>query len=642
MPTEQLKPRDKVVLKMTKDGAVEENLTTGKVDRVSARLEEVSLKKLEEEEALDPLPPEVKAKRRQPSPNGEKKDAAQATQTEEPQKGTDEQIPYQPEEAKTEQDEPETLTGNELPTEETPEAPKPSPNVNDRPTHSNKSSARVLTDTAVSNSVRKTQTVRSVKTDSVVEKAEKVATEKPKVDEAVPKTEKIERLEKKSEAVHAKLEKARDKLPTKKVLKAERTFDEEKGKAKTRLCFEDEVKKPKGQSKLRFEAEKTVRNVGDSLASTVHGKIHEVEQDNSAVEAAHRSEIVAESAVRHYSYHKKSSANKPFEKVSKLEHEAQNADTKLHYEKTVAESPEMKKSKDMNKHYQKQSIKKEYAAARKSGKQTAAKATSKTGSTVKEKAGDKVKEFVSKHKGVFIGIGVGMMLLILLSAGISSCTAMFSSSGTSVIASSYLSEDEDMLGAEAQYSQMEADLKESLDNYERDHPGYDEYHFELDGISHDPYVLTSILSAMNEGCYTLEGVQELMQTLFDKQYILTETEVVEVRYRTETREASYPVTDPETGQTHLEYYTYEVEVPYNYYIMNVKLENFDLSHLPVYIMTEEELELYAGYMETLGNREDLFPDSEYVSLYIANPPTAYAIDVAFQTDEKFTILIEEA
>ncbi len=302
----------------------------------------------------------------------------------------------------------------------------------------------------------------------------------------------------------------------------------------------------------------------------------------------------------------------------------------------------MKKSKNMNKHYQKQSIKKEYAAARKSGKQTAAKATSKTGSTVKEKAGDKVKEFVSKHKGVFIGIGVGMMLLILLSAGISSCTAMFSSSGTSVIASSYLSEDEDMLGAEAQYSQMEADLKESLDNYERDHPGYDEYHFELDGISHDPYVLTSILSAMNEGCYTLEGVQELLQTLFDKQYILTETEVVEVRYRTETREASYPVTDPETGQTHLEYYTYEVEVPYDYYIMNVKLVNFDLSHLPVYIMTEEELELYAGYMETLGNREDLFPDSEYLSLYIANPPTAYAIDAAFQTDEKFTILIEEA
>ncbi len=309
MPKEQLKPLDKVVLKMTKDGAVEENLTTGKVDRVSARLEEVSLKKLEEEEALDPLPPEAKAKRRQPSPNGEKKDATQPTQPEEPQQDTDEQIPYQPEEAQTEQDEPETLTGNELPTEETPEAPKPSPNVNDRPTHSkthsNKNSARVLTDTAVSNSVRKTQTVRSVKTDSVVEKAEKVATEKPKVDEAVPKTEKIERLEKKSEAVHAKLEKARDKLTKKKVLKAERTFDEEKGKAKTRLYFEDEVKKPKGQSKLRFEAEKTVRKVGDSLSSTVHGKIHEVEQDNSAVEAAHRSEIVAESAVRHYSYQKK-------------------------------------------------------------------------------------------------------------------------------------------------------------------------------------------------------------------------------------------------------------------------------------------------------------------------------------------------
>ena len=155
---------------------------------------------------------------------------------------------------------------------------------------------------------------------------------------------KIERLEKRSEKAHERLDAARDKLPTKKVLKKERVLDEDKGKAKTRLFFEDEVKKPKTQSKLTFEADKSVRKVGDTLASGIHGKIHEVEGDNSAVEAAHKTEILVESATRQYSHHKKSSANKPFEKVSKLEHKAEMADKKLHYEKTVQEHPEMKNS----------------------------------------------------------------------------------------------------------------------------------------------------------------------------------------------------------------------------------------------------------------------------------------------------------
>ena len=233
------------------------------------------------------------------------------------------------------------------------------------------------------------------------------------------------------------------------------------------------------------------------------------------------------------------------------------------------------------------------------------------------------------------------MILVLLAAGISSCTAMFTSTGSSIIASSYLSEDDAMTGAEAQYCQMEAELQDYLDNYESTHD-YDEYHYDLDEIEHDPYVLISILSALHEGVLTLDDVQSTLDMLFDKQYILTEDVEVEVRYRTETRIETTTVTDPETGETSTETYTYEVEVPYNYYICTVTLENFDLSHVPIYMMSEDQLTMYSAYMSTLGNREDLFPGSQYVDKYITNPPDDYTVNPAYLSDEKFATLLTEA
>ena len=608
MAREQLKPKDKVVMKMTRDGAVEENLTEGTSEKVSKRLEDAQLIKPYEDATLVP-PSEDGARRRYQS---------------------------QPEE----QPQNETPKIDELPVHD---SPSYTPSVSDVHHSAPVDVGRVISDTAVSSSLRRTDVVRNVDADAVLGKAAETATDQPIADDAAPTTKKIQRLEKKSQKAHERLDLAREKLPTHKVLGKERVLDEETGKGKTRLFFEDEIKKPKGQRKLQFEADKTVRKVGDTLASGIHGKIHEVEQDNSAVEAAHRSEILVESAARHYSHHRQSQANKPFEKVSKLEHEAQVADTKLHYEKTQQEHPEMKKNrKDMNKHYQKSAIKKEYAAARKSGSQTASAATSKTGKKTREKIGDKVKEFFTNNKKVFIWIGLGLIILVLLAAGISSCTAMFSSTGQSVILSSYLSEDKAMLDAEAQYCEMEAELKDKLDNFESYYPGYDEYNFDLDDIEHDPYVLISILSALHEDEFTLSEVQGTLDMLFDKQYILTTEEIVEVRYRTETRVGSYTVTDPETGATSTESYTYEVEVPYNYYIMNVELENFNLSHVPVYIMSQDQLSMYALYMSGLGNREDLFPNSGYVDKYIDNPPDEYTVNSVYMSDPTFATLITEA
>ena len=604
MPHDELKPKDKVVLRMTRDGAVEENLTEGTSEKVSKRLEDAQLVTPHDAETVN-MTEEVR-KRRQLRPD----------ELENPESQTEAQTSETAQEYK-----PDDLPVSDEPTSHAPH----SDGYHAHPVDYGKAFA----DTAVTGRVSRPRAERQIDGEAVLEKAAETSAEMPDFSSDAPASRRIERLERKSQKAHERLDVAREKLPTKKVLKKERVFDEETGKGKNRLHFEDELKIPKGQSKLQFEADKTVRKVGDTLASGIHGKIHEVEQENSGVEAAHRTEIAAESVARHYQHHKERSANKPFEKVSKLEQQAEAADRKLHFERTVAENPEMKASRpNMNKHYQKQHIKKEYAAARKAGAQTASTATKSTGKTVREKASDKVKEFFSKNKKVCVWLGAGLMILILLSAGISSCTAMFTSTTSSVIATSYLSEDDAMLGAEAQYCQMEAELQEYLDNYESTHD-YDEYHFDLDTIEHDPYVLVSILSAFNEGEFTLDEVQGLLQTLFDRQYILTEDVEVEVRYRTETR------TDSEGNE-------YDVEVPYNYYICTVTLENFDLSHLPVYIMNEDQLSMYSAYMSTLGNREDLFPGSGYVDKYIENPPDAYTVNAEYLTDEKFATLIAEA
>ena len=198
-----------------------------------------------------------------------------------------------------------------------------------------------------------------------------------------------------------------------------------------------------------------------------------------------------------------------------------------------------------------------------------------------------------------------------------------------------------MLAAEAQYCSMEAELQEYLDTYESTHD-YDEYHFDLDDIEHDPYVLISAITALYGGEWTIDEVGGILQTLFDKQYILTETVTTETRYRTETRTGSYTYTDPETGESVTEEYEYDVQVPYTYYICTVTLENFNLSHVPVYIMSQDQLSMYAMYMGTLGNRPDLFPTSSYIGKYVTDEYTDYDIPPDALEDEVFAAMMEEA
>lgn len=238
-----------------------------------------------------------------------------------------------------------------------------------------------------------------------------------------------------------------------------------------------------------------------------------------------------------------------------------------------------------------------------------------------------------------IALAILLIVAFLLSV-VSSCSVMVQSGVSAFGGSSYAVEDSDMMDAEAQYCAMEAELQEYLDTYESTH-GYDEYHYDLDDIEHDPYVLLSAISALHGGEWTIGKIGGTLQMLFDKQYILTETVETETRYRTETRTGTTTYTDPDTGETITETYEYEVQVPYTYYICYVELENFNLSHVPVYIMSEEQLSMYATYMSTLGNRPDLFPDSSYVDAYINTEYEEYEIPASALSDPQFAAMMEE-
>lgn len=439
-----------------------------------------------------------------------------------------------------------------------------------------------------------------------------------------------------------KLDRAKAAIPTKKVLRRERTFDEAAGKGKTRLHFEEVEKKPNG--KLHHNP---LSRPVQELSATAHSKIRQVEHENVGVEAGHKGEVLAERGVSYagsrvktaYRHHK----TKPWRDAAKAEQASVKANAEYLYQKALHDDPSLAAANPVSRFMQKQRIKRNYAKeVRQAGQNTKkAAATAKSAAVRAKEAAKKAAVFVkSNWKVILIVVAIAAVVFLLL-GGISSCTMMLGSGAGTVFSSSYLSEDTDIHGAENAYLAMEAELQNKLDNYETLNPGYDEYRYDLDDIEHDPYVLISILSALHEGTFTVDQVQDDLAMLFEKQYILTETTQTETRYRTETRTGTRTVTDPETGETTTEEYEYEVQVPYTYYIRNVKLENFNLSHVPVYIMGEDTLSMYATYMSTLGNREDLFPSSSYVEKY-TTPPATYDIPASALEDETFAAFITEA
>ena len=321
----------------------------------------------------------------------------------------------------------------------------------------------------------------------------------------------------------------------------------------------------------------------------------------------------------------------PAKAVERAESKHIKATADYYYRKTVEEHPEMQEGGAVSRYLQKQKIKRQYAKQAREAARQAAKAAEGTAS-VTGKLTEKVSAYIKEHPSGLLLLVAAFLLLVVLQSCMSSLVTVGNGVAGAIGASTYAAEDADLLGAEAAYCALENELQRYLDTYTRTHD-YDEYHFDLDTIEHDPYVLLSIVCALHEGEWTLGEVQGTLQMLFDRQYILTEDVVVETRYRTETD----TWTDAD-GNTHTDTY----QVPYDYYICTVTLENFNLSHVPVYIMSEEQLGMYATYMATLGNRPDLFPGSGYIGKYVEGSYTDYDIPPEALDDEVFAAIIKEA
>ena len=392
-----------------------------------------------------------------------------------------------------------------------------------------------------------------------------------------------------------------------------------------------EGKKP---PKPRGPVRRVLGAAGWSAHGFVHGKIYEVEHENVGTEGAHRSELMGE-AVGRAAVHtvKKRIREHPARAVHKAEAQYIKARADYQFRMAAQENPELAKNA-VTRYWHKQKLKKQYAKqARQAAKQTAkqgAKAAGKTAAAT-EKLAERAVAFVKRHPvGALIALACVVLVLSLQSCA-SSLISLGNTAAGAVGATTYPAQDGDMLGAEAAYCSLEAELQHYLDTYESTHD-YDEYHFDLDAIEHDPYVLISLLSAWHEGEWTLADVQPTLQMLFDRQYTLTENVVKERRYYIET-----DTWTDEEGNTHTDSY----RVYYDYFICYVTLDNFNLSHLPIYIMGEDKVSRYSLYMATLGNRPDLFPGSSYVGKY-TSPPEGYEVPGEYLDDETFAAMLSEA
>ena len=539
-----LKPRDKITQKMTRDGAIAENQTTGDTERISNRIRDADLQKTPEQQAAQ--------------------DAMQL-----PPVSDTSPLPHVPGAA------PKADTGKTERVMEHIEA-----------AHTRKASKKA---------VRKAQAEATAGTKS----SRLQFTDEER---AAPE---LEKYIKKSDKAADRLDKAKAAIPKEKKLVKERTFDETTGKGKTRLHFE-EKDKPPGFKEKHNPLSRPTQEAGILVHNKIHSVEKDnsgVEGAHKSEEAAERGlKYGARKIKQGYRSHKL----KPYREAAKAEKAAFRANVDFQYHKTLHENPQLT-SNPISRFWQKQKIKRQYAKeARNTAKgiKGAAERTRKAAA----KAAEKTKQtaaFVARHPaGVAIAVGV-LLLFIMVMSGLSSCGAMFSGTLNGVLGTSYTSEDSDLVEVENSYAGLENDLQKEIDNIERIHSGYDEYRYDLENIGHNPHELASYLTAKYQ-TYTRADVQSELQRIFNQQYKLTLTEEVEVRYRTETRTGTTTVTDPETGETTTETYEYEVEVPYNYYILNIKLTNTPLSAIAENNLTPEQLEMYRVYLQTSGNKPLIF------------------------------------
>ena len=385
----------------------------------------------------------------------------------------------------------------------------------------------------------------------------------------------LEKPIRKADRAAAKADRAQAKIPKKQV--RQKTVDPKTGKVTTKLVLEDKKKPP---SKLSH----AVRDApGDAALGKLHKEIRETEQDNVGVESAHKSEETAETGVRLVREGYRSHKLKPYRKAAQAEQKLEKANVNALFQKSLRENPQLT-SNPFSRWQQKQTIKKEYAAAKRAeNTANTAKKTGKAAKTVKEKV-QQAGAFVMRHKKGFLLVGAIFLLICLLLNTMSSCSMMAQSIGSAISGSTYPSDDPELVAVEADYAARETALQAEIDNIESSHPGYDEYRYDLDMIGHDPHELAAFLSAVLQG-YTQSSAQGELERVFSAQYTLTLTEEIQIRTYTD-----------EDGDTH----------EYEYRILHVKLESRPISSLATELLTPEQLEMYQVYRQTMGNKPLIF------------------------------------
>ena len=412
-----------------------------------------------------------------------------------------------------------------------------------------------------------------------------------------------------------------------------------------KLKSEQEIKAKKNAAasgKKGAKPKKPVNLAADALSAKAHQSVRNADQDNnSGVEAAHFTEGSAEGAARAGSRFQYGRKLRQYKKLERLEKKANKDAVDSIFAERMKSDPQAG-SNLFSRWRQKQAIKKEYAAA----KAGAAAAESTAAGTAKAAQGtasmtEKAFQFVQSHSHIIIGIAAVGLLVLVIAGSVSSCSVLINGGGNVVLGTSYTAEDEDLKGVETDYTKLEDKLRKQIDRIETDHPGYDEYRYNLAEIGHNPYELASLLTVEFEN-YTRSQVQARLQSIFEAQYELKLEEKVEIRTRKETR-VGYRY-NPITGTGHT--YTYQVTVQYEYKILNVTLLNRGVDYVARNSgLTDDQLQRYEVTLECRGNRDDLF-----AGIAFATPDGAgssgeyqdYDIPGEALTDEKFRKMITEA
>ena len=412
-----------------------------------------------------------------------------------------------------------------------------------------------------------------------------------------------------------------------------------------KLKSEQEVKAKKNAAasgKKGGKPKKPGNLAADALSAKAHQSVRNADQDNnSGVEAAHFTEGSAEGAARAGSRFQYGRKLRQYKKLERLEKKANKDAVDSIFAERMKSDPQAG-SNFFSRWRQKQAIKKEYAAA----KAGAAAAENTASGTAKAAQGtvsitEKAFQFVQSHSHIIIGIAAVGLLVLVIAGSVSSCSVLINGGGNVVLGTSYTAEDEDLKGAETDYTKLEDKLRKQIDRIETDHPGYDEYRYNLAEIGHNPYELASLLTVEFEN-YTRSQVQARLQSIFEAQYELKLEEKVEIRTRKETR-VGYRY-NPITGTGHT--YTYQVTVQYEYKILNVTLLNRGVDYVARNSgLTDDQLQRYEVTLDCRGNRDDLF-----AGIAFATPDGAgssgeyqdYDIPGEALTDEKFRKMITEA